>query len=87
MLHKDRLRFQYSPEVNVIIFLAKQLRPTKKKIKKVSYARVSLPLKIWDKVKSARLSLPPEQLEESRASLQETLILVYKNQGKKGTVK
>lgn len=44
---------------------------------------MSLSLKIWDKAKSARLFLCPEQLEESRASLQETLILVYKNQGKK----
>lgn len=57
MLDKDRIRFYYSLKVNVIIFLAKQLRPTKKK--KVSYAIVSLPLKIWDKVKSARLTLSP----------------------------
>lgn len=42
---------------------------------------VSLPLQIWDKVKSARLSLPPEQSEESCASLQENLILVYKMVG------
>lgn len=31
MLDKNRIRFYYSPKVNVIIFLAKQLRPTKKK--------------------------------------------------------
>lgn len=48
-------------------------------LKKVSYGIVSLPLQIWDKVKSARLSLLPKQLEESCASLQENLILVYKN--------
>lgn len=41
MLDKDRIRFYYSLKVNVIIFLAKQLRPTKN----VSYAIVPLPLK------------------------------------------
>lgn len=45
---------------------------------------MSPPLQIWDKVNSARLSLPPEQLEESCASLQEILILVYKMGGGKG---
>lgn len=38
-------------------------------------------------MKNARLSFPPEQLEESHASLQETLILVYKNQGNKRNCK
>lgn len=65
--------------MNVIIFLAKQLRHTKN----VSYAIVYLPLKIWDEVRSARLSLPLEQLEESHASLQETPILVCKTPGRK----
>lgn len=79
MLNKDRIRFYYSLKVNVIIFLAKQLRHTKN----VSYAIVSLPLKIWDEVRSARLSLPLEQLEGSHASLQDTMIRVCKSPGKK----
>lgn len=47
---------------------------------------VSLPLQIWDKVKNARLSFPPEQWEESCASLQENLIQVYKKSGGEGGV-
>lgn len=83
MLDKDRIRFYYSLKVNITIFLAKQLRPTKN----VSYAIVSLPLKNWDKAKSARLSLPLQHFEESHASLQETPIPVYKTQGEKRPLK
>jgi len=51
MLDKDRIRFYYSPKVNIIIFLAKQLRPTKK--------IVSLPLKIWDEVEECQIVSSP----------------------------
>lgn len=80
MLDKDRIRFYCCPKVNEIIFLAKQMRPTKKEI---SCAILCLPLKTCDNVKRVRLPLPPEQLEESCASLQETLILIIKLKGEK----